>query len=159
VHWLDGFRWMLGCEATRVACAATSSPAIDCEGETDAHVQIAFSNGTLVSYTESFSSPVGRCETLVIGELATLRLGYDAAELYDTERRKEPAERRENPFAGRAKPESAFRALDEFLTALERGTEPSNSGRDNLKTIALLEAAYRSAAEGRAVELHDGTLA
>ena len=31
-----------------------------------------------------------------------------------------------------------------------------NSGRDNLRTVALLEAAYRSAEEGREVHLQDG---
>ena len=34
---------------------------------------------------------------------------------------------------------------------LETGREPAISGRDNLKTMALVEAAYLSAAEHRAV--------
>ena len=43
------------------------------------------------------------------------------------------------------KPESAFAGLEELLSATEKQIEPANSGRDNLKTIALLEAAYESA--------------
>lgn len=35
-----------------------------------------------------------------------------------------------------------------FIDCLARGVEPETSGRDNLRTLALVEAAYRSAAEG-----------
>jgi predicted dehydrogenase len=38
------------------------------------------------------------------------------------------------------------------MRAVETGTEPEISGHDNLKTMALIEAAYRSAREGRAVD-------
>jgi predicted dehydrogenase len=34
-----------------------------------------------------------------------------------------------------------------------RGAEPATSGRDNLKTLALVEAAYESAATGKAVTI------
>ena len=36
---------------------------------------------------------------------------------------------------------------------LENGTEPALSGRDNLNTMALVDACYKSAREHRAVEL------
>jgi len=38
-----------------------------------------------------------------------------------------------------------------LLTALETGAPPAISGADNLKTMALVEAAYLSAATHRAV--------
>jgi len=40
-----------------------------------------------------------------------------------------------------------------LLIAVENNAEPEISGRDNLKTMALVDAAYRSAAERRAVEV------
>ena len=40
-----------------------------------------------------------------------------------------------------------------LLCALESGDEPDIGGRDNLKTMALVDACYRSAAEHRAVDL------
>jgi predicted dehydrogenase len=49
-----------------------------------------------------------------------------------------------------------FLGLDRLLTAVETGTEAANSGRDNLRTIALLDAAYRSADTGAPIELKDG---
>jgi predicted dehydrogenase len=42
-----------------------------------------------------------------------------------------------------------------LLRALEEDAEPEISGRDNLKTMALVDAAYRSLSEGRAVRLDE----
>jgi len=69
---------------------------------------------------------------------------------------KTPAERWTNPYAGAKKPESVLAGLERLLTAIETGQAPSNSGADNLRTVALLDAAYRSAAEDRLVLFEDG---
>jgi predicted dehydrogenase len=50
-------------------------------------------------------------------------------------------------------PDAFAGPMAELLCALEEGREPSLSGHDNLHTMALVDAAYRSAAEHRAVEL------
>ena len=163
VHWLDGFRRMLG-DAARphsVTCRTWSSPPIRCAGETDASVRIVFTDGASVTYAQSFSSPVARTETLVFGERGTLVLGYNGAALFAGEDRREPSERWPNPYAGPNKPESAFALLNEVLTASEENREPANSGGDNLETVALLEAAYLSAerdgAPIRIEEIRGGT--
>ena len=149
IHWLDGFRRMLDREALSVTCRTAKSSAIHCMGETDAYVQIAFEGGATVDYVQSFSSPLARAETLVFGEAGVLRLDYGGAALYSVPARdasRTPShETWSNPYAGGNKPESAYRCLDELLTAIEENRMPSNSGEDNLKTIALLEGAYRSA--------------
>ncbi|MCC6232753.1 MAG: Gfo/Idh/MocA family oxidoreductase [Verrucomicrobiales bacterium] len=50
----------------------------------------------------------------------------------------------------------AFRGtMGELLVALESGTPPALNGRDNLRTMALVEAAYRSAETHRAVALSE----
>jgi len=49
-------------------------------------------------------------------------------------------------------PDAFIGTMAQLLIALETGEEPAISGRDNLKTMALVEAAYRSAEEHRAVE-------
>jgi len=41
--------------------------------------------------------------------------------------------------------------LDQFEQAVAHGETPEVSGRDNLQTVAVLEACVRSAAEGRAI--------
>lgn len=42
-----------------------------------------------------------------------------------------------------------------LMDAISRGTEPENSGEDNLKTMALIEACYRSLAGKRAVRVSE----
>jgi predicted dehydrogenase len=156
IHWLDGLRWLLQCEARSLRCRLRRSPAIQAAGETDASLQIDFEDGVTVTYVQSFSSALARTETLVLGDAGLLRLHYGGATLYRREHGPEPVEEWENPYAGDNKPESAFACLDLLLSAIETGQPPPNSGRDNLRTVALLEAAYRSAAEDREVELRGG---
>ena len=42
-----------------------------------------------------------------------------------------------------------------WIESLAAGTEPATSGRDNLKTFALVDAAYLSAETGRTIDLED----
>ncbi|MCC2627687.1 MAG: oxidoreductase-like protein [Thermomicrobiales bacterium] len=49
-------------------------------------------------------------------------------------------------------PQAFIGTMAQLMRAVETGAEPEISGHDNLKTMALLEAAYRSAREGRAVD-------
>jgi predicted dehydrogenase len=48
-------------------------------------------------------------------------------------------------------PDAFVGTMAQLLVALETGAEPAISGKDNLKTLALVDAAYVSAAESRAV--------
>jgi D-apiose dehydrogenase len=49
--------------------------------------------------------------------------------------------------------ESVLAIQRHWVECLSRGREPDTSGRDNLKTLALVEASYRSAREGQTVEI------
>jgi predicted dehydrogenase len=49
--------------------------------------------------------------------------------------------------------ESVLAIQNHFVACAANGTEPETSGADNLRTLALVEAAYLSAAEGRMVDL------
>ena len=156
IHWLDGLRWILGSDARSLACQTHSSSAIDCIGETDATVQIEFENGTFVTYIQSLSSPVARTETLIIGESGTLTLSYGGVTLHDHGHGGASVEHWDNPYAGGKKPESAYAGLDALLTAVEAGREPGNGGRDNLKTVGMLDAAYCSAESHMPVAFRQG---
>jgi predicted dehydrogenase len=50
-------------------------------------------------------------------------------------------------------PDAFVGTMAQLLCALEEGGEPEIGGRDNLRTMALVEACYRSVREHRAVEL------
>ena len=129
VHWLDGFRWILQQEAESILCRIHSSPAIDCAGDTDAAVQLTFREGTAVSYVQSFSSPISKTETLIIGEAAALSLDHRGAALFDRDHRDEPAERWDISADRKQKSEATFQSLNQLLTALEQGTEPDTAAR------------------------------
>lgn len=154
VHWFDGFRQLLDHDADLISCRTYSSPAISCSGETDASVTIDFGPVT-VSYVQSFSSRISRTETLVFGDSGTLRLEYDRVTRIGADG---DTEEWANPHSGAGKPESTFRSLARLLDAIDNSAEPGNSGQDNLKTIALLDGAYRSAAEHRPIALTGGLL-
>ena len=156
VHWLDGMRWLLDDEAVTLKCETRSSAAIVATGETEASVQINFNRGTLATYIESFSSPIQQTQTVIFGEKGGLVLTYDGASLFNLDNRATPVRQWENPYRGSNKPAATYVGLNQFLTALEQGGEPENSGRDNLKTIALLDGAYLSAEEQRIVTFSEG---
>ena len=50
-------------------------------------------------------------------------------------------------------PDAFEGTMAQLLIALESGAEPAISGRDNLKTMALVDAAYESSREHKVVEL------
>jgi len=52
-------------------------------------------------------------------------------------------------------PDAFAGPMADLLISLERGAEPETSGRDNLDTIALVEACYRGATEHRVVTLRE----
>jgi hypothetical protein len=52
-------------------------------------------------------------------------------------------------------PDAFAGTMAQLLCALEDGAEPEIGGADNLRTMALVEACYRSAAEHRAVPLRE----
>jgi len=54
-------------------------------------------------------------------------------------------------------PDAFIGTMAQLLIAIERGREPAIGGRDNLKTMALVEAAYLSAREKIKVTLEDIT--
>lgn len=54
-------------------------------------------------------------------------------------------------------PDAFVGTMAQLLIALENGTPPEISGRDNLQTMALVDAAYKSAEEHRAISIQEIT--
>ncbi|MDY7103078.1 MAG: Gfo/Idh/MocA family oxidoreductase [Actinomycetota bacterium] len=55
-------------------------------------------------------------------------------------------------------PDAFAGTMSQLLRAVENGTEPEISGRDNLRTLACVEACYRSIELGRTVRLDEFSL-
>lgn len=154
VHWLDGFRRLLDQDADWLVARTFSAPSVPAVGETDANVQIRFGDAT-VTYTDSFSSWITQWDTVVLGDEGTLHISKSTITIAG------PAgtETVDIPLATATnKPLTAYGALAGLLDAVETGVEAPNSGRDNLKTISLIDGVYRAAQSGEPVTFVDGLL-
>lgn len=156
VHWFDGFRWMLGEDPYAVYAQNRKSAAVNCAGETDSSVTLSFESGAIATCVQSFSSAVSQTSTVIIGDAGTIKLGYDGIEVHKLPTSDHVSVRVANPIFGEHgenKPASAFAGLDQLLSSIEMDVEPNNSGRDNLRTIAILEAAYESSQRSAVVSI------
>lgn len=161
IHILDIARFLFG-DVTRLSARAMRvNPAI--KGEDVATMLLDHAGGVISVVDCSYATrlPVEPFpETLVEidGEAGTLRLsqGYRLTV-------KGPGGLEETdlsppllPWASRPWhniQESVLAIQLHWLNCLRSGREPSTSGRDNIGTMALVEAVYRSAASGQTIEM------
>ena len=147
IHWFDGYRYLLQDEPEEVYCQSINSPATEGGEDTAVSIILRFRRGTLVTLSESFSS-FAELECCGLDcELGGLRLGYGG--LTETGSDGRMIEHK-NPFD---KPEATYWLLNDLLEAAENGREPETSAADNLKSMRILEAAYRSAEKNRPVRI------
>lgn len=150
IHWLDGYRVLFGQEPETIYCRAVNSPATPGGDDTAVSVVLQFPDGAMASLCESFSSFTRISACGVDCERGGLRLGYKALE--EIREGAEPVEHA-NPFD---KAEATWFLLGDLLRAADEGRAPETSATDNLNSMRILEAAYRSAAEGCAVSVTSG---
>jgi predicted dehydrogenase len=152
VHHLDALRYVLGTEVTGIAADSFTSPWGRLPPGASLQLMLSMANQTRVSYTATYESTghhlfEGGQEFYArfIGERATLHLFHRWLILW--ENGKLPRLVRRGP---RKKTEERL-LLDQLERALLHGEEPEVSGRDNLQTVAVLEACVRSAAEEKSI--------
>src|SRR5690242_13150166 len=157
VHHLDLLRMLLGKEAVRISCEASTQPWSGFAGPSTAIASIVF-EGVLVSYRGSWTSSApntpwaGEWEMELEGGRVSWTSRGDEGVLRDrvvVRRRGRGAGAVALPETGRI---DRAGALTEFAAAIAEGREPETSGRDNLLTLALTLAAVRSAAESGWIE-------
>jgi predicted dehydrogenase len=158
IHHYDLMRMVMGQEAVQVYAQDTSPAWSKFDEESEATLIITFANGQIVSYRGSWVSSGDpthwagewRME-FSEGELAwTSRAGMEhgaGGDVVTARHRgskpvKVPLD--QLPLLGRSM------ALRHLVECIERGEEPECSGRRNLGTVAIMEAAVRSAETGRA---------
>jgi predicted dehydrogenase len=151
IHHFDLLRLILNRQPERIYCEAWSPTWATFGGPSVAVASIAFEGGVVVSYRGSWvtSGPV----TPWAGEW---RMEFEHGELFWTSKdddgmlRDRVVVRSRNgktrtltlPEVRRTGPSGT---LTEFANAIDTGREPETSGRENLGTIALVEAAVESA--------------
>jgi predicted dehydrogenase len=164
IHHFDTLRYVLDDEPVLVSCQSWSEPDAPFKGRPAAIATIRFAKGTLVSYRGSWISrgpatPYGGNWRLD-GTGGTIEFTFrgafeqreklDRLTLYRPGRRPEKPKLPEMPLKDRAGALAAF--VD--WTAVGRAPEAISSAVDNLKSLALMFAAIRSAREdGRPVPI------
>lgn len=163
IHILDIARFIMG-EANSVT-AQTQRINPNIIGEDVATILISHENGLASIVDCSYATKLARepfPETLIEldGREGTLRLGQG----YRLEVNRQKGHRLVDvsppllPWASRPWhniQQSVSAIQQHWVDSLKAGTEPQTSGADNLKTFALVEAAYESAASGRSVQLSE----
>ena len=160
IHHFDLLRLVLGGEAQEVFCRVWNPSGSGFDGPPAGAAIIEFDRGVVVSYRGSWISrgPTTpwagewRME-LEGGEIAwTSRgpVGDDSADRVEVRPLGEAAREIELPRLSHI---DRAGTLVEFAAAVEAGREPECSGRENLGSVALMEAAVESATAGRPVGL------
>jgi predicted dehydrogenase len=150
VHHIDALRYMLGREIVTVMTQSFTLPWTSMPRGASVQVLFAFEGGTRASYSATYDSrgheffEQGNQFLLrVVGERGTLHVWQRWIVL--CEHGKYPRLVRRGP---RPHSEEVI-LLRQLECALVAGEEPECSGRNNLNTIAVLEACVRSVAEER----------
>ncbi len=148
VHHLDLMRFWSSMEPARVKASIARKPGQRTRGEMIASVQLEFANralGIVVDDNASFPSAEcfsrfkiegtrGMLEGVAVGNVG-VRI---RSELLD-----EGVQ--DIPLEGQWFPDGFIGTMGELMCAIEEQREPSISGRDNLHTLEIVFAAYRSA--------------
>ena len=152
VHHLDALRYVLGTEFTNVVADSFTSSWGKLPAGASLQLMLSTANQTRISYSATYESTghtlfEGGQEFYArfIGKRATLHVFHRWLILW--ENGKLPRLVRRGP---RNKTEERI-LLEQLERAVRHGETSEVSGRDNLQTVAVLEACVRSATEGRSI--------
>lgn len=147
VHAVDRLRWWLGSEVETVY-AKTLTAKYDLEVENNGLALLTFECGVPAALHLSMIAPeqAALCRAEFLGTQGILRVDT-WGEIRLAQSGTNTWERIEYP----AEPSGVTRQIAEFVQSVVQGREPSVPGEEGLRSLAVIEAIYRSAAEGRAV--------
>lgn len=142
VHVIDLVRHVSGEDIVRVSAMLHG---VAGDVETDAQLLVGLANGAIGSVHASWSSRSGADHQLtVVGTQGTVHLdSRTPLTLFTLEGERERVEL----------PSATSSPLDEFLAAVRGERSPSVTAGDGRAAVAVVEAAYRSAATGSVVEV------
>jgi len=166
VHQLDFIADVAGAPCERLSADAWTPEWADYEGECQAHVQLRFANGVRATWEGAMANAVGlngwagdyvraecRDATLVLDDRELVRHPYDPDESLivggTDERDGESVPLLEGEKWGNAL------LVERFCEWLASGAEMATNVRDNLQSVALVEAAIESSATGEPVHVQD----
>lgn len=162
VHNIDRIRWITGAEVCSVSAQVQRDPEMGVE--LSSMVQMRLTSGAMATLWASWSIaspafPHTNSRSLIVGTGGNLDL--DAYGELRLGRGKEWAIAAVQPpidWAGQGalspvRMEAYRRQHQEFIDAVLENREPSVTGEDGKAAVAVAEAAYQSAAEGRVIQM------
>ena len=160
IHHLDQFRYLFGDPEEMTAFLATY-PGQAWAGDTIAMYVLRYASGLLATgfddgfpWTRDWSE---RYRIEGLDAIARGSIGWPTGDFSTLEytTRDRPDSWVSPAFTRKWFPDAFAATMSELFRAIETGSEPSIGGRDNLGTMRLIEAGYRSAAERRTVRLDE----
>ncbi|WP_433516907.1 Gfo/Idh/MocA family protein [Nonomuraea sp. CA-143628] len=151
IHAFDSARFLLRAEPVTAYCQSYNPPWSWFEGDANATVVFEMDGGTRYVYNGSWCSPGDitswNGSWRVSGEKGTAQWDGDHEPVLDAE--VDAGEPAGPPYSGIAG------ALQVFTRALRTGEPPSGEVHENVMSLAMVEAAVRSATSGRIERLDD----
>jgi predicted dehydrogenase len=156
IHYVDYIRFLMREEPTQVYARITRKPGQNFVGEISDLIVMEFASGAtalLIDHNASWPHrhdpsmrfQIEGTEGLIEGQI------NDPAWI-QVRTSKEPEAVWRPRLEGVWYPQGFIGAMADLLNAIAEDREPAVSGRDHLKTLAILAAAYRSAEEKRAID-------
>ena len=165
IHPIYSFRMLFGEPSGVFSCTGRSPEQIE-RGETRALITMEFPNQLIGFILDNSMNPTGddfatfRFEGTEGSIKGTLGIWYnypvgraDTIEL--SSKTRTDGFWVSKDLEGRWIPDAFVGPMGALMNAIEKNEEPENSGREHLKTLQVVEAAYRSASEGRMVSPQD----
>lgn len=161
IHHLDAYRYLFG-DPERILVSVRNDPSWDFPHEDGMAFSILeYADGLrAVSSDDCFTWADGRIEWRVEGTqgIAKGTIGWPdypdgSPSTIDYHLRAEEGVWHRPRWTERWFPQAFIGTMGQLMKAIETGSEPEIGGRDNLRTMALVEAAYRAVERRGAVEL------
>jgi len=161
IHHLDAFRYLFG-DPERILVSVRNDPSWDFPHKDGMAFSILeYADGLrCISSDDCFTWADGRIEWRVEGTegIAKGTIGWPdypdgSPSTIDYHLRSEADAWHRPRWTERWFPQAFIGTMGQLMRAIETGGEPEIGGRDNLHTLALVEAAYRAAERGCAVAL------
>ena len=161
IHHLDVFRYLFG-DPQAVMCSIRNDPSWDFDHDDGmAFYVLEYADGLrCIGSDDCYSWADGQINWRVEGSDAIAKgtIGWPdypdgSPSTIDYQLRSEEGRWHQPRWDERWFPDAFAGTMGELMRCVETGTEPGLSGRDNVRTMALIDATYRAAREKRTVEL------
>ena len=152
IHWLDRLRWITGDDGVSVYTSSLATGILTSAGEDITSTVITLRSGAVATLVHHWASRSRGFNNSLQVDGTDGSVIWRSGELTWMDK---DGGRKKEPVQGGNMPSFMAASWTELMDSIDEGRLPHHSGRDNLWTVALLEGAYRSAAEGRAVKIDE----